>query len=85
MLNPTVFLHINNPAPARDLLTARHPGLQIHTRDSYNTLPGMMADTSAEVVLFHRSANTLSEGDQRTKKTAAHPGQGGGGRECKAL
>ena len=84
MLNPTVFLHINNPAPARDLLTARHPGLQIHTRDSYNTLPGMMADTSAEVVLFHRSANTLSEGDQRTK-TAAHPGQGGGGRECKAL
>ncbi|WP_406649592.1 D-2-hydroxyacid dehydrogenase [Aliisedimentitalea scapharcae] len=58
MKNPTVILHTSNPAPARDLLAARHPDLAIHTCDSYDALPAMIAETGAEVVYSVRFAGT---------------------------
>lgn len=58
MLNPTVILHTNNPAPAREVLAKAHPDLQIHTCDSYDALPAMIAETGAEVVYSVRFAGT---------------------------
>ena len=58
MLNPTVILHTNNPGPARDVLAKAHPDLQIHTCDSYDALPAMVAETGAEVVYSVRFAGT---------------------------
>ena len=58
MKSPTVILHTNNPDAARTVLAEEHPDLQIHTCDSYGALPGMIAETNAEVVYSVRFAGT---------------------------
>ncbi|NNE81102.1 MAG: D-2-hydroxyacid dehydrogenase [Silicimonas sp.] len=58
MRTPTVILHTDTPAPALEIVGAEHPDLAIHTCDSYNALPGMVAATGAEVVYSVRFAGT---------------------------
>lgn len=58
MKSPVTILHTNNPDASRKVLAAAHPDLEIHTCDSYDALPAMVADTGAEVVYSVRFAGT---------------------------
>lgn len=58
MKSPVTILHTDNPDAARTVLAARHPDLEIHTCNSYEALPAMVADTQAEVVYSVRFAGT---------------------------
>ncbi|MBT6542848.1 D-2-hydroxyacid dehydrogenase [Rhodobacteraceae bacterium] len=58
MKSPITILHTDNPVAATDILTQNHPDLEIHSCDSYEALPYMIADTQAEVVYSVRFAGT---------------------------
>ena len=58
MKNPVTILHIDNPAASKKVLVDEHPALDVHTCDSYEALPAMIAETSAEVVYSVRFAGT---------------------------
>lgn len=58
MKSPVTILHTDNPEASKAVLTQQHPDLEIHTCDSYEALPQMIADTQAEVVYSVRFAGT---------------------------
>ena len=58
MKNPVTILHTDNPDASREVLAKGHPDLEIHTCDSYEALPAMIADTGAEVIYSVRFANS---------------------------
>ncbi|NOD93776.1 D-2-hydroxyacid dehydrogenase [Ruegeria sp. HKCCD4884] len=58
MNSPVTILHTDNPSGSKAVLAQRHPDLEIHTCDSYEALPQMIADTKAEVVYSVRFAGT---------------------------
>ncbi|MEX0303628.1 MAG: NAD(P)-dependent oxidoreductase, partial [Leisingera sp.] len=58
MKSPVIILHTDNPAPAARVLANGHPDLQIHTCDTYEGLPAMVAETGAEVVYSVRFNGT---------------------------
>ncbi len=58
MKSPVVILHTDNPGPSLEILAKSHPDLDVHTCDSYQELPDMIAETDAEVVYSVRFAGT---------------------------
>lgn len=50
MKHPTVILHTNAPDEAVTIVAAQHPDLPLHGCDSYEALPGLIAETGAEVI-----------------------------------
>lgn len=58
MKTPVTLLHTDRPDSARDILSAAHPDLDIHTCDSYDGLPAAIQTTQAEVVYSVRFAGT---------------------------
>jgi phosphoglycerate dehydrogenase-like enzyme len=56
--SPIILLHTDAPEPARAIVAAAHPDLEIHTCDSYVGLPAMLTGTGAEVVYSVRFAGT---------------------------
>ena len=50
MKTPTVIIHSGNPSDAASRVRAGHPDIAVHTCDSFAALPGMIADTGADVV-----------------------------------
>ena len=55
---PTVLLHTDNPAPAREIVQAAHPDLTVLTCDSYDALPQMIGEHAPEVLYSVRFAGT---------------------------
>lgn len=58
MRSPVVILHMENPAAAKEIITAHHPDLIVHTCDNHEGLPGMLAKSAADVVHSIRFAGT---------------------------
>lgn len=56
--DPIVLLHTDAPDGPREVVGAKHRDLTIHTCDSYEALPDMLAETGAEVVYSVRFAGT---------------------------
>lgn len=55
---PTVLLHTDNPADARDKVVAAHPDLTVLTCDSYAALPDTIARHRPEVIYSVRFGGT---------------------------
>lgn len=58
MKSPVVILHTDNAVPAREMLAKLHPDLDIHTCETYEGLPALVANTRAEVVYSVRFNGT---------------------------
>ncbi|MDJ1006281.1 MAG: D-2-hydroxyacid dehydrogenase [Paracoccaceae bacterium] len=56
--DPIVILHTDEPGPALEVARKAHPDLTFHGCDSYEGLPGAIAETGAEVVYTVRFAGT---------------------------
>ena len=59
MTLPTVILHTNETEEAIKIVSAAHPDLTLHGCDSHAALPGLIAETGAEVVYSVRFADSL--------------------------
>ena len=57
-ISPTVILHTNASALAMKVLHETHPGLAVHTCDSYAALPALIERTQAEIVYSVRFDGT---------------------------
>lgn len=55
---PTVLLHTDNPLPAREIVRAAHPDLEVLTCDTYAALPDMIAHHAPEVIYSVRFNGT---------------------------
>lgn len=54
MKQPNVILHTSAPETARAIVAEMHPDLTLHGCDSYAKLPGLIAETGAEVIFSVR-------------------------------
>lgn len=54
MKTPAVILHTNAPDEAVAIVAETHPDLSLHGCDSYAALPGLIAETGAEVIFSVR-------------------------------
>lgn len=59
MKTPDVILHTNETEEAIKIVAAAHPDLTLHGCDSHAALPGLIAETAAEVVYSVRFADPL--------------------------
>lgn len=60
MKSPTVILHSDAPDAALAIVGGAHPDLTLHGCDSYAALPGLVAETGAEVIYSVRFAGTTA-------------------------
>jgi len=58
MKKPIVIVHTNAPAVGQKMLALHHPEIEFHGCDTYECLPKMVAETSAEVVFSVRFHGT---------------------------
>ncbi len=59
MTSPTVILHTDTPREAIGIVSDAHSDLELHGCDNHAALPGLIADTGAEVVYSVRFADSL--------------------------
>ncbi|MDB4223247.1 NAD(P)-binding domain-containing protein [Granulosicoccus sp.] len=58
--SPVVLLHTDNPEASANVLLSVHPDLNVHTCNSYESLPDALEQSQAEIIYSVRFAGTLN-------------------------